>query len=108
MSTILGPHVHLRQLGPALAAPAHQAFFLLRTVFTVAPIAFGLDKFAELLCDWDFYLAPSINDIVPGSAHDAMMVVGVVEILAGILVALRPRIGARSWPPGWPASSSTW
>ena len=73
---------------------ADEAYFLLRTVFTVAPILFGLDKFAQVLSDWDLYLAPWINDLVPGSAHDAMMLVGVVEVAAGVLVALRPRIGA--------------
>ena len=73
---------------------ADEAYFLLRTVFTVAPIVFGLDKFLQLLSDWDFYLAPWINDLVPGSARDAMIIVGVVEILAGVLVAIRPRIGA--------------
>lgn len=73
---------------------ADQAFFLLRTVFTIAPIAFGLDKFTQLLCDWDFYLAPWINDLVPGGTHDAMMIIGVVEIVAGVLVAVRPQIGA--------------
>jgi hypothetical protein len=73
---------------------ADEAYFLLRTVFTVAPILFGLDKFAQVLSDWDFYLAPWINDLVPGSAHDALMLVGVVEVAAGVLVALRPRIGA--------------
>ncbi len=73
---------------------AHQAFLLLRTVFTVAPILFGLDKFLEILTDWDQYLAPWINDIVPGSAHQAMLLVGVIEIVAGILVAVRPQIGA--------------
>jgi hypothetical protein len=72
---------------------ADEAYLLLRTVFTVAPIVFGLDKFAQLLSDWDFYLAPWINDLVPGSAHDAMMIVGVVEVVAGLLVAMRPRIG---------------
>lgn len=73
---------------------AHQAFLLLRTVFTVAPILFGLDKFAGLLTDdWERYLAPWINDLVPGSAHQAMLAVGVVEILAGVLVAVSPRIG---------------
>lgn len=76
------------------ATGGDQAFFLLRTVFAVAPIAFGLDKFTQVLCDWETYLAPWINDLVPGSAHDAMMIVGVVEILAGLLVAVRPRIGA--------------
>jgi hypothetical protein len=73
---------------------ADEAYLLLRTVFTIAPIAFGLDKFAQVLSDWDYYLAPWINDLVPGSAHDAMMIVGVVEVIAGVLVALRPRVGA--------------
>src|SRR5680860_446133 len=73
---------------------ARQAFLLLRTVFTIAPIAFGLDKFFNVLTDWEQYLAPWINDLVPGSAHQAMLAVGVVEIVAGVLVALRPSIGA--------------
>ena len=72
---------------------AHQAFLLLRTVFTVAPILFGLDKFLGLMTNWDKYLAPWINDIVPGSAHQAMLLIGVIEIVAGILVAVRPAIG---------------
>jgi len=63
-------------------------------VFTVAPILFGLDKFAEVLVDWDRYLAPWINDIVPGSASTAMHLVGVVEVVAGLSVALKPRYGA--------------
>ena len=74
-------------------AGADHAFLLLRTVFTVAPIAFGLDKFAGLLTDWDKYLAPWINDLVPGTAHQAMLAVGVVEILAGVVVAVTPRFG---------------
>ena len=73
---------------------AERAFMLLRTVFTIAPIAFGLDKFAELLTDWEQYLAPWINDIVQGSASTAMHLVGIVEIAAGIGVALKPRIFA--------------
>ena len=77
-----------------LATPGYQAFLLLRVVFTVAPILFGLDKFAEVLVDWDRYLAPWINDIVPGSASDAMHVVGVIEIAAGVIVAFAPRYGA--------------
>jgi len=73
--------------------PAYQAFWLLRAGFTVAPILFGLDKFAELLTNWEGYLAPSIDRLVPGTAHQAMLVVGVIEILAGIVVALLPRFG---------------
>lgn len=79
-----------------LSAPdvgAARAFFLLRTVFTIAPIAFGLDKFFGVLTDWEDYLAPWINDLVPGTAHQAMLVVGVIEIVAGIAVALAPRFG---------------
>ena len=75
-------------------AGARQAFVLLRTVFTVAPIAFGLDKFANLLTDWERYLAPWIDDLVPGTAQQAMYAVGVVEIVAGLVVAVLPRWGA--------------
>jgi hypothetical protein len=76
-----------------LTDPAYQAFLLLRTAFTLAPMVFGLDKFFDVLTDWKQYLAPTFNDIIPGSAHQAMLMVGVVEIVAGLLVALRPRIG---------------
>jgi hypothetical protein len=75
------------------SSAAHQAFLLLRTVFTVAPVLFGLDKFFGLLTDWEGYLAPQIDALVPGSAHQAMLAVGVVEILAGVLVAVLPRVG---------------
>ncbi|MFJ4428571.1 hypothetical protein [Streptomyces bobili] len=77
----------------ALSDPGYQAFVILRTGFTVAPILFGLDKFANLLVDWPTYLAPWINDVVPGSAQAAMYAVGVIEILAGLAVALAPRFG---------------
>jgi uncharacterized membrane protein YphA (DoxX/SURF4 family) len=78
----------------ALSDPAYQAFLLLRTVFTVAPILFGLDKFTNLLVDWPSYLAPWIDAIVPGTAQQAMYAVGVIEIVAGIAVAIAPRFGA--------------
>jgi uncharacterized membrane protein YphA (DoxX/SURF4 family) len=74
--------------------PRYQAFSLLRLAFTVAPIAFGLDKFFNVLVDWPNYLAPWINDIAPGSGQQFMYVVGAVEIVAGISVALKPRYGA--------------
>ncbi|HZO58492.1 MAG TPA: hypothetical protein VFB51_02255 [Solirubrobacterales bacterium] len=67
---------------------------MLRVVFTVAPILFGLDKFAEvLISDWPKYLAPEFNSIIPGSAQDAMYIVGGIEILAGLIVAVMPRFG---------------
>lgn len=69
------------------------AFLLLRSAFTVAPILFGIDKFANLLTDWTHYLAPWIDAIVPGDAQFAMWGIGIVEIAAGLLVAIRPRWG---------------
>jgi hypothetical protein len=74
--------------------PAAQAFVLLWIAFTVAPVLFGIDKFAEVLTgDWTRYLAPEFNDILPGSAQDAMYLVGGVEIVAGLVVLVAPRFG---------------
>ena len=73
--------------------PRVQAFALLRIGFTVAPILFGLDKFLDWLVDWRIYLAPQIDDLIPGSAHQAMLAVGVIEIVAGLVVATLPRWG---------------
>ena len=74
--------------------PTYQAFWLLRIAFTMAPILFGADKFADLLTNWDKYLAPWVNSIVPGTAHQAMYAVGVIEIVAGLSVLVKPRFGA--------------
>ena len=84
-------------LAPARTATrdaGRDAFLMLRVAFTVAPIAFGLDKFFNVLVDWPVYLAGWVDDLMPGSAQDFMYAVGAVEILAGMLVAVRPRLGA--------------
>ena len=73
--------------------PVAQAFWLLRIGFTVAPIVFGLDKFAHVLVNWDRYLAPQFARVLPGTTHELMYVVGVIEIVAGLVVAVRPRFG---------------
>lgn len=74
--------------------PVAQAFTLLRIGFFVLPVLMGLDKFAEVLNDnWPQYLATEFNDILPGSAEDAMYGVGVVEIVAGFIVLVAPRFG---------------
>ena len=86
----------------ALAAPAptvaagsqRQAFLLLRTVFTVAPIVFGLDKFTNILTHWTMYLAPQATAIVPLQPQTFMYIVGVVEVIAGVAVAVRPKYGS--------------
>ena len=72
---------------------ARQAFRILHLGFVVAPILAGLDKFFDVLVDWDRYLAPVVTDVLPFSAHSIMVAVGVIEIAAGVLVAVRPRIG---------------
>lgn len=73
-------------------SPAYQAWWILRLGFTVAPILAGLDKFFNILVDWEKYIAPPASSLVGGNGHAFMMVVGVIEIIAGIGVALRPRI----------------
>src|SRR3954471_15591818 len=72
----------------------YQAFMMLRIAFTVAPILFGLDKFFNVMVDWPQYLAPWINDILPGTAQTGIYIVGVIEIVAGLAVAIRPKYGA--------------
>lgn len=83
-----------REAPQARPEDAGRTFLLLRTVFTVAPIVFGLDKFTNLLTEWPGYLAPWIDGIVPGDAQTAMYLVGVIEIVAGVVVAVTPRYGA--------------
>src|SRR5919197_1528286 len=78
---------------PARDNPAYQAYLALRIGFVAAPILFGLDKFTNLLTDWTTYLAPGIDRLVPGSAASAMLAVGVIEIVAGLVVAVRPKVG---------------
>ena len=92
-------HTPSRLVEPAfsdrlVADPAFQAFWLLRIAFTVAPIVFGLDKFANVLVNWEKYLAPWIRDLSPLSPTHTMYVVGVIEIVAGVLVAIKPRYAA--------------
>lgn len=74
---------------------AYHAYLLLRVGFTVLPILFGIDKFTNALVNWDTYLAPWIDRIMPGDAHQFMYFVGAVEIVAGLSILLKPRYG--SW-----------
>ena len=88
-----GAHVDRDELAKS---PTYQAYQILHLAFVVAPVVAGLDKFLHLLTDWDAYVAPAFRDVLggPGGAHVFMLIVGVVEIAAGVIVALRPRIGA--------------
>jgi hypothetical protein len=96
MSTIPAPFrpIPFPSASALRSSPVVQAFALLRTAFTVAPILFGIDKFANVLTDdWTRYLSSDFNSLLPGSAADAMHIVGVVEIVAGLVVLLAPRFG---------------
>jgi hypothetical protein len=91
------PHTGLRLSRLFTAEPAgaaRDAFWLLRITFVVAPLVFGLDKFAGVLTNWDRYLAPQIDNLVPGTTHQAMLAVGVIEVVAAIVLAVVPRFGA--------------
>ncbi len=78
----------------AKTSPAYQAFWILRIAFVVAPIVAGFDKFFHILANWDMYLAPFIANLSPIGGHHLMLIIGGVEIVAGLLVAIKPQIGA--------------
>lgn len=92
-STLVRPSLDRPSVAALRDDPAYQAFWILRAAFTVAPILFGLDKFFHVLVNWDRYFAPVLVRQTPWSAHQLMYAVGVVEIVAGLVVALRPRFG---------------
>ena len=98
VTTVDERHAHAVAVpAPAKASwrdPAYQSFVILRIAFTVAPVAFGIDKYFNVMVNWEKYLASWINDILPGNAFTAMHIVGAIEIAAGILVALKPRYAA--------------
>jgi uncharacterized membrane protein HdeD (DUF308 family) len=76
------------------ASPAGQAYQILHFAFVAAPLIAGIDKFFHLLVNWDQYLAPWIANLSPINAHSLMLLVGIIEIIAGLIVAVKPKIGA--------------
>lgn len=92
ISTREAPTTSVPSASAASQSPAHQAYQILHVGFTLAPIIAGLDKFFNVLTDWEQYLAPVFADLV--GAQTFMYVVGAIEIVAGIGVALRPRLFA--------------
>lgn len=78
----------------ARSSPSYQAFRILHAGFIAAPILAGFDKFLHLMTNWEQYVAPWIANAAPGGAHGLMLIAGVVEIVAGLLVAAKPKIAA--------------
>jgi hypothetical protein len=91
------PFIEAPAADPRLAARArnraYRAYLILYAGFIVLPLLAGADKFFHLLVNWDQYLAPSIARLVPVAPHTLMLVVGVIEMVAAILVAVKPRLG---------------
>mgnify|MGYP006955962987 CR=1 FL=1 len=94
MDTVLQNDAVIRENAVDTANPAYQAYQILMFGFTVAPIVAGVDKFLHLLVNWDQYLPPIVNRMLGGHGHEFMYVVGVIEIVAGIGVFLKPKIFA--------------
>ena len=80
---------------------SRQAFQILRFGFTMAPLLAGADKFFHFLTNWDQYLAPTANSVLGGRGHEFMLVVGVIEVAAGLGVAWKPRWFPMLWQPGY-------
>jgi len=80
--------------GSRTHSPAYQAYQILHLAFVVAPVIAGADKFFHFLVNWDQYLSPLLTRMLPVSGHTFMLGVGLIEIVAGLLVAFRPAVGA--------------
>jgi hypothetical protein len=76
------------------SSPVHQAYQILHVAFTLAPILAGIDKFFHVLVNWDMYLAPWLANLSPTGGHSLMLIVGAIEIIAGLIVAFKPKVGA--------------
>ena len=82
------------QLDVVAAPPARQAYHVLHFAFVAAPLFAGLDKFFHILVNWDQYLAPWVAHLSPVSPHSLMLIAGVIEVIASVIVAIKPEIGA--------------
>lgn len=91
---VSAPHSLGHTLHRAQIEPAYGAYVMLRIGFVLIPVIFGLDKFTNILTNWEHYLAPWLVTISPFSPHTMMLIIGVVEISAGVMVALKPRIAS--------------
>lgn len=76
-----------------VSSPSYQAYQILHIAFTIAPIVAGVDKFFHFLVNWDMYVAPIVPRTLGISPHSFMLGVGVIEVIAGLIVAVAPRIG---------------
>ena len=92
MTTQTATIVETTNVRARASSPSYQAYQILHLAFIVAPVVAGLDKFFHVLVNWDQYLPPLVNNLVGGHGHELMLGVGVIEIVAGIGVAFKPKI----------------
>lgn len=94
MSTIAANYAGNTETTAATRSAVDRVITILKLTFGLVPIVAGADKFTDLLVNWDQYLAPAVAGRLPMTAHSFMMVVGIIEIVAGLLVLIRPRLGS--------------
>jgi hypothetical protein len=97
MENIIDQPNRITSLTPAeaqVSRPGYEAYQILRTGFVVAPIVAGLDKFFNVLVNWEQYLPPFVNKMLGGYGHEFMLAAGVIEIVAGLGVAFKPKVFA--------------
>lgn len=92
MNTAIANYAHHAQANESSAV--QKVTTIMRWTYSLVPILAGLDKFTHILVNWDQYLAPVVTDVIPMEPHSFMSIVGVIEIIAGILVFIRPRMGS--------------
>ena len=94
MNTVASDYTKQTNVMTAKRSASERVVSLLKITYGIVPIVAGADKFMHLLVNWDQYLAPVIADMIPFSAHTFMLIVGVIEIIAGIIVLVKPKIGS--------------
>ncbi len=94
MSTVASDYTKQANVMTEKRSAIERVVSLLKITYGIVPIVAGADKFMHLLVNWDQYLAPVIADMIPFSAHTFMLIVGVIEIIAGVIVLVKPKIGS--------------
>jgi uncharacterized membrane protein YphA (DoxX/SURF4 family) len=94
MSTIAANYTHTETADRSVNTAVSRVVSILRLTYGLVPIIAGADKFTDILVNWDQYLSPAVDNVLPFSAHTFMMIVGVIEIVAGLIVLFRPRTGS--------------
>ena len=94
MSTVTANYPAQTQSSTVAKSAANKVITILKLTYGLVPIVAGADKFTHILVDWDKYLAPVVANMLPFSTHTFMLIVGVIEMIAGVLVLIKPKVGS--------------